>query len=83
MKQAKEKNKEIILRLVPVSIFCIVHRLTLIISLESIAKARGISMAQVAIAWQLSKKDITAPIIGVTSLERLRDTIGRWHFTYS
>ncbi|CAE6439332.1 unnamed protein product [Rhizoctonia solani] len=58
MKQAKEKNKEIILRL------------------ESIAKARGISMAQVAIAWQLSKKDITAPIIGVTSLERLRDTIG-------
>ncbi|CEL60057.1 hypothetical protein RSOLAG1IB_09315 [Rhizoctonia solani AG-1 IB] len=58
MKQAKEKNKEIILRL------------------ESISKARGISMAQVAIAWQLSKKDITAPIIGVTSLERLRDTIG-------
>jgi aryl-alcohol dehydrogenase-like predicted oxidoreductase len=33
-------------------------------------------MAQVAIAWELSKKDIVAPIIGATTLERLKDTIG-------
>ncbi|CEL60063.1 hypothetical protein RSOLAG1IB_09321 [Rhizoctonia solani AG-1 IB] len=48
---------------------------------EQTAKARGISMAQVAIAWQLSKKDIVAPIIGVTTLERLKDTIGAINVT--
>ncbi|GAB1524291.1 hypothetical protein RhiTH_007444 [Rhizoctonia solani] len=47
-----------------------------ILCIEKIAKDRGISMAQVAIAWGLSKSNITAPIIGVTSLERLKDTIG-------
>ncbi|KAF8698332.1 Aldo kereductase, partial [Rhizoctonia solani] len=47
-----------------------------ILRIEKIAKDRGISMAQVAIAWELSKSDITAPIIGATSLERLEDTIG-------
>ncbi|CAE6384778.1 unnamed protein product [Rhizoctonia solani] len=51
------------------------------ISVEQTAKARGISMAQVAIAWQLSKKDIVAPIIGVTTLERLKDTIGAINVT--
>ncbi|KAF8671474.1 Aldo kereductase [Rhizoctonia solani] len=47
-----------------------------ILRIEKIAKDRGINMAQVAIAWVLSKSDITAPIIGATSLERLKDTIG-------
>jgi aryl-alcohol dehydrogenase-like predicted oxidoreductase len=31
----------------------------------------------VAIAWHLSKSGVSAPIIGVTSLERLKDTIGQ------
>ncbi|CCO35995.1 Putative aryl-alcohol dehydrogenase C977.14c [Rhizoctonia solani AG-1 IB] len=48
----------------------------IILRLEKIAKNRGISMAQTAIAWELSKNDVVAPIIGVTSLERLKDTIG-------
>ncbi|CEL60325.1 hypothetical protein RSOLAG1IB_12338 [Rhizoctonia solani AG-1 IB] len=48
----------------------------IIFRLEKIAKNRGISMAQTAIAWELSKNDIVAPIIGATSLERLKDTIG-------
>ncbi|CCO36379.1 Putative aryl-alcohol dehydrogenase C977.14c [Rhizoctonia solani AG-1 IB] len=47
--------------------------------LEKIAETRGISMAQVAIAWDLSKKDIVAPIIGATTLEQLKDTIGAIH----
>ncbi|KAJ1305649.1 hypothetical protein OPQ81_000645 [Rhizoctonia solani] len=47
-----------------------------ILRLEQIAKARGISMAQVAIAWSLSKDVITAPIIGTTNLKNLEDTIG-------
>jgi aryl-alcohol dehydrogenase-like predicted oxidoreductase len=40
-----------------------------------IAKAKGISMAQVALAWSLSKPFITAPIVGTTSLDKLEDLI--------
>lgn len=40
-----------------------------------IAKKRGVSMAQVAVAWSLSKPFMTAPIIGTSSLEKLKDTI--------
>jgi aryl-alcohol dehydrogenase-like predicted oxidoreductase len=45
-------------------------------SVEEIAKAHNISMAQVAIAWSLSKDGMTAPIIGTTSLKNLEDIIG-------
>jgi len=33
-------------------------------------------MAQVAIAWVLSKEGVSAPIIGTTKLENLHDIIG-------
>ncbi len=33
-------------------------------------------MAQVAIAWMLSKPGVTAPIVGTTSLDKLKDLIG-------
>ncbi|KAF8340168.1 aryl-alcohol dehydrogenase [Amanita rubescens] len=42
---------------------------------EEIAKKRNISMAQVALAWVLSKDAVTAPIVGTSSVERLNDTI--------
>lgn len=42
---------------------------------EEIAKKRNISMAQVAIAWSLSKEHVTAPIIGTTNLKNLQDCI--------
>ncbi|KAG9048188.1 hypothetical protein FS837_000534 [Tulasnella sp. UAMH 9824] len=42
---------------------------------SEIAKKRGVSMAQVALAWSLSKPFVTAPIIGTTSLDKLRDLI--------
>lgn len=32
-------------------------------------------MAQVALAWSLSKPFISAPIIGTTSLEKLKDLV--------
>lgn len=38
-----------------------------------VAQARGIPMAQVAIAWMLSKSVITAPIIGATKAYQLDD----------
>ncbi|KAF8606457.1 Aldo/keto reductase [Ceratobasidium sp. AG-I] len=42
---------------------------------EEIAKARGISMAQVAIAWSLSRDAVTAPIVGSTRLKNLEDAV--------
>ncbi|KAG8946841.1 hypothetical protein FRC04_011388 [Tulasnella sp. 424] len=41
-----------------------------------IAEKRGISMAQVTLAWSLSKSFMTAPIVGTTSLEKLKDVVG-------
>jgi aryl-alcohol dehydrogenase-like predicted oxidoreductase len=43
---------------------------------EEISKKRGISMAQVAIAWSLGNEGVTAPIVGVTSMKNLEDLIG-------
>ncbi|KAG8742574.1 hypothetical protein FRC10_001239 [Ceratobasidium sp. 414] len=46
---------------------------------EAIAKARGISMAQVSIAWMLSKDVVSAPIVGTTNLKNLEDIAGAVH----
>src|SRR5271156_6401651 len=40
-----------------------------------VAAARGISRAQVALAWLLSKPVITAPIVGATKLHHLDDAL--------
>jgi aryl-alcohol dehydrogenase-like predicted oxidoreductase len=40
-----------------------------------LAAARGISRAQIALAWLLSKPVITAPIVGATKLQHLDDAI--------
>ncbi|KAJ7509547.1 aryl-alcohol dehydrogenase [Mycena galericulata] len=42
---------------------------------EELAKKRGVSMAQIALAWSMEKEGVTAPIIGSTSLEKLADCI--------
>jgi len=42
---------------------------------SEVAEARGISMAQVALAWVLSKQVVTAPIIGATKPYHLEDAI--------
>ncbi|KAF8139289.1 hypothetical protein K438DRAFT_1996148 [Mycena galopus ATCC 62051] len=36
-------------------------------------------MAQVAVAWVLSKDGVSAPIIGTTSLDNLADVAGAIH----
>jgi aryl-alcohol dehydrogenase-like predicted oxidoreductase len=43
--------------------------------LSDVAEARGLPMAQVAIAWMLSKPGITAPIIGATKPHNLDDAV--------
>jgi aryl-alcohol dehydrogenase-like predicted oxidoreductase len=40
-----------------------------------IAQSRGVSMAQVALAWLLSKPFITAPIIGASKSRHLEDAV--------
>lgn len=41
-----------------------------------IAAARGVKMAQVALAWVLQKQPVTAPIVGATKLGHIEDAVG-------
>jgi 1-deoxyxylulose-5-phosphate synthase len=49
--------------------------LTTIERVSELAEARGLPMAQVALAWMLSKPIVTAPIIGATKPHHLDDAI--------
>ena len=40
-----------------------------------VAQARGVSRAQVALAWMLSKRSVSAPIVGATKAAHLDDAI--------
>jgi aryl-alcohol dehydrogenase-like predicted oxidoreductase len=40
-----------------------------------VAKARGVSQAQVALAWMLTKPAITSPIVGATKAHHLEDAV--------
>jgi aryl-alcohol dehydrogenase (NADP+) len=44
-------------------------------AVEKIAQGRGVSNAQVAIAWLLHKPDVTAPIVGASKPKHLEDAI--------
>jgi aryl-alcohol dehydrogenase-like predicted oxidoreductase len=44
--------------------------------LQEIGDAHGKTVAQTALAWQLSNPVITAPIIGANNVQQLQDTIG-------
>lgn len=41
----------------------------------AVASERGVSRAQVALAWVLSKPVVTAPIVGVTKAAHLADAV--------
>ena len=43
--------------------------------IEEIAKKKGVSMAQVSLAWNLAKEHVVAPVVGATSLQHLEDII--------
>jgi aryl-alcohol dehydrogenase (NADP+) len=45
-------------------------------TVASVAKKRGLSPAQIACAWVLQAPGITAPIIGATKVEQIKDLIG-------
>jgi aryl-alcohol dehydrogenase (NADP+) len=50
--------------------FTVVERIT------EVAQQRGVSNAQVALAWMLGKPGITAPIIGASKMRHLEDLLG-------
>jgi aryl-alcohol dehydrogenase-like predicted oxidoreductase len=43
--------------------------------LNSLAEARGVPSAQVALAWVLGKPGVTAPIVGATKLQHVEDAL--------
>ncbi|KAL7418666.1 hypothetical protein Q5752_006349 [Cryptotrichosporon argae] len=43
---------------------------------QELAKKRGLSMSQIALAWVLACDFVTAPIIGSTSLDNLKELLG-------
>jgi aryl-alcohol dehydrogenase-like predicted oxidoreductase len=44
-------------------------------AVDGVAKARGVPSAQVALAWLLHKAGVTAPIVGSTKEQHLRDAL--------
>jgi aryl-alcohol dehydrogenase-like predicted oxidoreductase len=52
-------------------------------TVERLASGRGVSMAQIAMAWLLSKRDVTAPIVGATKLVHLQDAVAALDITLS
>jgi aryl-alcohol dehydrogenase-like predicted oxidoreductase len=51
------------------------HDAPVIERLGEVAAARGISRAQIALAWLLQRAGVTAPIVGATKLEHLEDAV--------
>lgn len=44
-------------------------------NVEKLARARGISMAQMSLAWMLGKAYITAPIVGTTTVRHVEEAV--------
>jgi aryl-alcohol dehydrogenase-like predicted oxidoreductase len=51
------------------------HDAAILTELETVASKLGKPMAQVALAWLLSRPGVTAPIVGATKLSQLADAI--------
>ncbi|KAJ7592638.1 NADP-dependent oxidoreductase domain-containing protein [Mycena floridula] len=54
---------------------------TIVDRVEELAEKKGCSMAQLAMAWACRKPGVTAPIIGVSSIEKLHDLLGALKIT--
>jgi aryl-alcohol dehydrogenase-like predicted oxidoreductase len=52
------------------------HNLQLVDRLREIADGQGVSVAQVAIAWVLSRGDDIVPLVGARRRERLQESLG-------
>ncbi|WP_427922605.1 aldo/keto reductase [Streptomyces sp. cg40] len=52
------------------------HNLTLVESLRKVAEQKGVSVAQIAIAWVLSRGEDIVPLVGAKTRERLGEALG-------
>ncbi|MEU3981170.1 aldo/keto reductase [Streptomyces sp. NPDC026672] len=52
------------------------HNLGLVDALRTVADRRGVSVAQIAIAWVLSRGEDIVPLVGARSRERLTESLG-------
>jgi aryl-alcohol dehydrogenase-like predicted oxidoreductase len=52
-------------------------------AVDAVAKARGVPSAQVALAWLMHKAGVTAPIVGSTKEQHLRDALAAEELTLS
>src|SRR3954447_21441797 len=52
------------------------HNLALVDALREVADAHGATVAQVAIAWALSRGDDVVPLVGARTRERLSEALG-------
>ncbi|WP_328683472.1 aldo/keto reductase [Streptomyces sp. NBC_00343] len=52
------------------------HNLTLVEQLRKLAEQKGVSVAQLAIAWVLSRGDDIVPLVGARTRERLAESLG-------
>ena len=52
-------------------------------AVADVASARGLPMAQVALAWLVDRPGVTAPIVGATKVEHLEDAVAALSVTLS
>ncbi|OQQ16255.1 aldo/keto reductase [Streptomyces sp. M41(2017)] len=52
------------------------HNLSLVDALRKIAEQKGVSVAQIAIAWVLSRGEDIVPLVGARTRERLAEALG-------
>jgi aryl-alcohol dehydrogenase-like predicted oxidoreductase len=50
-------------------------------AVQAVAEERGVPMAQIGIAWLLTKPVVTAPIVGATKPHHLADAVGALDIT--
>jgi aryl-alcohol dehydrogenase-like predicted oxidoreductase len=59
------------------------HNLTLVEALRTVAEAKGVTVAQIAIAWVLSRGEDIVPLIGARRRDRLDEALGALHVELS
>ncbi|MFG6195257.1 aldo/keto reductase [Nonomuraea sp. JJY05] len=52
------------------------HNLTLVAALRGLAEAKGVTVAQLAIAWVLARGEEIVPLVGARRRERLAEALG-------
>ena len=62
-------------------LYCETHDLDVAARAVEVARARGVKPAQIALAWLLGRADVTAPVLGATSIEHVEEAVGALDLT--